>query len=134
MEKLYKAAAEYKGNTKSNKFQGSNGIHSGVLKEFKSQTVELRCVTFHFNCIYMSLYILSLQMPDQDIRKKNNTLLQREVLPHKPLLETGSLEILEIQFIQRPSLPNDTSEIKTVVLMQIKRQKVLLRYKIQNTK
>lgn len=64
MEKLYEAATEYKGNTKSNKFQGSNGIHSGVLKEFSGQTVELRCVTFHFNCLYMCPYMLSLQVPD----------------------------------------------------------------------
>lgn len=44
MEKLYELAAEYTGNTKSNKSQGSNGIHSGVLKEFKDETVELWCV------------------------------------------------------------------------------------------
>lgn len=49
MEKLYELAAEYTGNTKSNKSQGSNGMHSGVLKEFKDETVELWCVTFQLN-------------------------------------------------------------------------------------
>lgn len=108
MEKLSEAAAEYMGNTKSNKSQESNAIHSGVLKEFKNQTVEIRCVTFHFNYLYMRLYILSLQVPNKNNRKepalscKESPASQTSAGDQKPGNRRISVDIVQLHFQMIP--------------------------------
>jgi len=100
MQKLYKVAADYMGNTNSNNSQGSNGIHSGVLKEFKDEAAELWCVIFRLN---LSLYMrtgkvdLCLNMTsekNQHSSAMRSPVSQTYIGDNKPGNNRGSVDIV----------------------------------------